>query len=279
MALYLPDHNGLFLDCPETGGEIVAATLRDALGIRVEDVGYQHSHKDLVGPLRSREQPATFALVRHPVSWYASYWEHQAQDRRAGGGSAAAESEPHWHPNWRLDRMHDGLNFEEFIRTATAASDRLYELFDWYTGLGTRDEVDVIGKYETVITDLIRFLELIGVPYEGPALRALAPASTDVEEPPAPWTTELRALVIAAESRCLQDYGYDENEPISGPAGTPAIRAPIPPTARYEAKPWQPLATASRRRPVGAAPAESSASHSLAATFRHLRRRLRRGSV
>jgi hypothetical protein len=213
MAVYLPEHNALFIYAPHTGAESVVAALRDPLRIAVEQVGFEHSHKDLVGTLRRATEPVTFTLVRHPLAWYSDYWAAKRRQRSARRAPVYTEPERPWYPTWPFDRDFGDGDFAAFIRAATAEPDRLYELFRWYTGLGTHDVVDVIGKQETATADLRRFLDAVGVPPD-PALppAPLAPAS-GATDAGATWTPELRELVLAAEARFLTEYGYDEPGP------------------------------------------------------------------
>src|ERR1044072_6917434 len=110
MALYLPDQNALFLHLPRTGGRFVAKTLQETLGLNVREVGYEHSHKDAIGLVRFRKQPYTFAFVRHPVSWYASYWRSKVA--RKGKHWSIAAPDTLWHPAWPIDPILGSDDFD-----------------------------------------------------------------------------------------------------------------------------------------------------------------------
>jgi len=160
-----------------------------------------------------------------------------------------------WHPNWGLDPSCGSDDFATFIVKATAQPDRLYEMFRWYTGLDTRDRADLIGKQETLIDDLARFLDAIGAPYDKAAMLAAQPVNVARSSgPTADWTPELKQLVLNAEARCLTDYGYDEDGPRSGPLGVPAPRAARPaPVFVGPARPHAPLERPAGRRARAAA--------------------------
>jgi len=231
VGLYLPDHNALFIHCPKTGGSFITKVLTETLGLRAEQVGYKHSHKDLVGSLRIEKNPLTFTLVRHPLSWYASYWQMKLRTPKDGSAWYYWQPDTAWHPNWGLDPSCGSEDFARFITNATAQPDRLHEMFRWYTGIGTRDRADMIGKQETLSADLALFLDTIGVEYEKPALLEAKPVNVArANAPTAKWTAELTERVLSAEARCLLDYGYDERGPLPGPLGVPAARSrdPLP---------------------------------------------------
>jgi len=235
MALYLLDYNALFVHCPKTGGSFVVQTLKNTLKLNVRQVGYKHSHKDLVGPIRFRKQPYTFTIVRHPVSWYGSYW--QMKMRRPAIGKRSWEYwQPNtlWHPNWEIDPKYGDDDFAEFIRKVTTRKNYLHDMYRWYTGLGTYDPVDQIGKQETLTEDLVKFLDTIGADYDKDLLLSAPPINAasgenantrSARQTRALWTPELEALVLEAEQRTLLDYGYSENGIKPGPDGDPAPRS------------------------------------------------------
>jgi hypothetical protein len=225
MALYLPDYNALFVHCPKTGGSFVVQTLKDKLELNVRQVGYKHSHKDLVGPIRHRKKPYTFTLVRHPVTWYGSYWQMKMRAPVDGKHWYNWQPGTLWHPNWEIDPRYGDDDFARFIEKVTTRTNYLHDMYRLYTGLGTYDTVDQIGKQETLTEDLITFLDTIGADYDKDLLLAAQPINKAFGEKKAQWTPELEALVLEAEQRTLLDYGYDVKGLKSGPDAEPAPRS------------------------------------------------------
>lgn len=225
MALYLPDYNALFVHCPKTGGTFVVKTLKNTLALNVRQIGYKHSHKDLVGPIRFRKRPYTFTIVRHPVSWYESYW--QMKMRRPAHRRRWDYWQPDalWHPLWEIDPAYGDDDFTGFIKKVTTRKNFIHDMYRWYTGLGTYDPVDQIGKKETLTEDLITFLDTIGADYNRNLLLNAPPINKAWGEKKAVWTPELEELVLEAEKRTLLDYGYAEKAIKPGPDGEPAPRS------------------------------------------------------
>jgi len=98
-------------------------------------------------------------------------------------------------------------------------------MYRTYTGLGTYDPVDQIGKQETLTQDLTKFLETIGADFDKDLLLNALPINQQQGEKKAVWTPELEALVCEAEQRTLLDYGYDAKGIMPGPDGEPAPRS------------------------------------------------------
>lgn len=208
MALYLPEHNALFVHAPKTGGTYVTRVLTHLLPVKVREVGYKHSHKDLVGPIRFRKRPYTFSFVRHPLTWYSSYW--QMKMRRAQHWHFW-QPKSLWHPNWEIDPAMGSDDFSQWIRNVSSRPNFLHDMYRHYTGRGTRDEVDFVGKQERLDDDLLRVFDTLGIACDRQALEEFGRVNVGRSEAKPEYTEELRDLILASEADTIRAYGYTDD--------------------------------------------------------------------
>jgi len=201
VALYLPDHNLLLLLTPYTNSNLLSRAVRETLALRVEKVGRTYAHKDLIGTLRHEHRPYTVAFVRHPLDWYASFWHAKTDPEPTWG---IADRSGLWHPTWPLEERCADETFAGFVAKATDPGGFLTELFRLYTGRGTPDEIDHIGRAETMLDDLCVALDTTGVRHDR---KALAYLDVDTSQR-ADYTPALKAMVAHAERDAFAIYGY-----------------------------------------------------------------------
>lgn len=149
MAIYFPNSNSLFLLVPKTG----TVWLQNAL----KNNGVYHivlGPKELRGhgylALYGRGFNKIGAIVRHPVSWHASYWSYRNSKNS------------NWDDRWEIDRLCSDTIFESYVAKITKLlpqfTSNLYEKF-----VGPESHpIDFIGKQESLADDLCKFLNLCG---------------------------------------------------------------------------------------------------------------------
>lgn len=190
MAVVLD--KAIFLHIPKTGGEWVRQVLWDA-GLETErlDPGKQ-KHVDLVW-FRQHSQydrPFRFAFVRHPLSWYRSFWAFQELRKWR------PIPEVSLHPSRRLPYLEFlawvSLNRKGFLG-------RLYEKYT--------DGIEFVGRSEHLRCDLALALGLAGI--EVPLrLIQIMPLINISLTLPGRSDKAMEDQVMEAEAEVCAKYGY-----------------------------------------------------------------------
>lgn len=224
MALLLP--HSIFIHVPKTGGSWVRKAIAHA-GIPHTELLCRRSTRlgSLLFPAANGKRSwnhncthdglrdidpgdrFTFGFVRHPLSFYQSYWRHKI---RIG-----------WDTENRFDRLNQAPDFSTFVENTLA--------FRWLNGMEFSIEgiysgclehsgrtVDFIGKQESLVEDLIRALRLAGEAFDEQKLYSttVENSTEDDEElrrrsifPP-----NLEARVLERERETLRKYNYDARQ-------------------------------------------------------------------
>ena len=183
----------VFLHIPKTGGTWVTNYFRDS-GMLREEIKVQHplgkvylAHANGL-ELQQSDLPK-FCFVRHPLTWYRSYWQMKhfnVPDRSQG----------------YIDTAVDQL-FHEFIKTIT--TDRpgfLSEYFAEYT-----DYCLHVGKQETLREDLNEILSLLEIDFDKDTL--FHRKSENVIPTIQKYSWELAMEIMKTEKEIVDKYGYD----------------------------------------------------------------------
>lgn len=189
------DH-AVFLDVPNTGGTWVKAAVANAR-IRFDEYLVDGDiHGDLsYCPYRDR---FIFAFVREPLSLYKAYWRLKIKEgwdeRRPFDVECAA-------PTFRAF-------VENVLRREPAWCTRMFEN---YVGPPER-EISFIGRYESLVDDLVGALQLCGATFDECALRATPPVSVSgVPRELTACSVELADRVRLSEQGAIRRFGYDES--------------------------------------------------------------------
>jgi hypothetical protein len=227
MALILKG-NAIFLHVPKTGGTWVSKILEEC-GLLEDTIGAKHADIDRIfSPIAnsgrklaqyylkkrlgrvSRERPLMFCFVRHPLSWYESYFRFMsaaAQNWRAWGDENDINL---WHPNAMLNGT-EAPDFNQFVRNVIRKRPGyVTEMYGWYT----RPPVDFIGKQENLYDDLIQVLSMLNVPFDEQFIRNY-PRQNVSSKPAKPleWDPNLREELYKLEYAGIYRYGYLEPVP------------------------------------------------------------------
>jgi hypothetical protein len=201
MSQHLIKANALFLHIPKTGGSWVESVMQrlgiDAVNPKtLRTASWRHCLRhQFLESFRS-----SFAFVRHPVSWYESWWKFQAQ--------TWVRWEPGvWHPQRGLERCASD-DFNEFIHLCIehepAYVSRMYE---WYIGPPGVQYVNRVGRHESLADDLVEILRSLGYEPDEAVLRIHAPANVSAKKCGDPiWDPQLKRRILELEAPALKRF-------------------------------------------------------------------------
>lgn len=223
MALILKG-GAVFLHVPKTGGNWVTAALRDA-GLVSGSLGHKHATMDrLLAPMNHHKsslrahfrisrikraltpKPFMFCFVRHPLTWYESWFKYMSQPSRNWRSWGDENDLFDWHPNAVLNDCGSD-DFNQFVRNVIAKRPGyVTELFGDYA----RSQIDFVGKQESLREDLIAVLQRLDLKFDVDFFMNY----TEVGVSPAPgksieWNPALRRETLEIERNALRRYGYE----------------------------------------------------------------------
>jgi hypothetical protein len=199
-SLLLP--RSRFLHVPKTGGNWVSAVLQDL---------FPHAQRMAKKHATRRTAPGaerfTFAFVRHPLTWYQSYFAY----KQCRG----------WHPKNDWDLRVQADLFEDFVRRALDETPGHYsQRVRWFVGR-PGEEIDFVGRFERLRSDLIRALELAGEEFDRQRiLSAPAVNTSDYRRYPAEYSAELARQVLEVEREVIERFYADSEESVGREAVT-----------------------------------------------------------
>jgi hypothetical protein len=206
MAVRLP--KSIYIHLMKTGGWSV----RDALNqmrLNCGEIGRGHDPASLL-PLPAKNRPFTFVFIRHPLSWYRSYWAYRMQ--------AAWQVHPKQPiTGWQtfgavLDHECRADDFETWMRNVLAYVPEgfLSRIYRIYT-----EGVDFVGKIESFQDDFCRALTLAGEKFSPKIIQSLPRRNiTSARFTAAATLPKLLAeKVMATESYVIKRWGYNSIPP------------------------------------------------------------------
>jgi hypothetical protein len=192
----------LFLHAPKTGGTWVTVAL-EAVGISYERIWTRlgagnRGHPTLLESATFTDR-FTFAFVRHPLDLYRSFW---ADNMRVG-----------WPPNrpfYDLRSDHFPTYVDRILRQHPGFfSEHLEE----FTG-PPEAQIAFVGRYESLVDDLVRALSLAGEEFDEARLRAIPPANrNDYARHHATYDRALADRVVESEQQAIQRWYAGDPRP------------------------------------------------------------------
>lgn len=141
-----------------------------------------------------------FTFVRHPLSWYESWWKYQA-------GSWLRFEVPRWHPQRILERCADD-DFSQFIHKCLEQEPAyVTRMYEWYLGPPGQNRFDFVGKTESLRDDLSKVLQQLGYEFDHTEIEKSRPVLVSGKRLGDPvWEPGLKARVLALESPSIRRF-------------------------------------------------------------------------
>ena len=249
MAIHLAKPNALFLHIPKTGG----CWVKRALAVVTETREWTRQEVDAValsddpdyapgtiamGHCNLHYCPgnfaAVFAFVRHPVTWYESWFAcHQRYGQAAAGPWPELRPVPErWgDSDWPTNRLPTGMasfhavlddcqvaSFPGFVRRCLEYRpgfvSRMYEHYlGGHNGEGPPrsdsvrcdgDNLYFTGRQESLAGDLAATLTLLGL--DGDKVRDVPPVNVSARPPEIKWDAGVLREIIAAEKPAIDRF-------------------------------------------------------------------------
>jgi hypothetical protein len=141
----------------------------------------------------------TFAFVRHPLDLYRSRFAANAKD------------------GWPMNRFLHDARSEDFAGFVDQVLERhpgfAGQHFAQFTG-PLEAEISFVGRYETLVDDLVRALDEAGEDYDRDALRTFAPDNrSDYDQFTASYDLALAERVVESERGAIERWYPDDPLP------------------------------------------------------------------
>lgn len=208
--------NAVFLHMPKCGGTFVTNCLRAAkddhgMPLMFRAVPYTAHFTLAEHPPNWVQGKFVFTFVRHPVTWYASFWAHRGRrlneegrldyevdlERELLGGLSWFTANVGV-PLWRLWTP----SFDEWVRLVT----------NQYPGILSRmfaeftKGCDFVGRQESLRSDLAKVIRKTGEPEDVLHVEQFPPENVSPNVPVV--SPKTRRWIEAAEAEAMKRWGY-----------------------------------------------------------------------
>lgn len=182
----------MILHIPKCGGVWVASAIQSVTNIKWQPYRLQH---DDMSAMQHPDVLHTLVFVRHPVTWYRSYWRYRMQQNLVGPWPSFDQ------PPKVIDACGDP-NFDTFIENCLNRCpgyvSKMFEKFG---------SANIIGQQESLKYDLIDALTAVGESFNEYQImeHPRQNTSTSVQ---VKWSPRLWDRMLDAESGAMEKYGY-----------------------------------------------------------------------
>ena len=181
----------IFLHIPKTGGTWITNYFKETnmdhgdgqLGL------HAHINGKVIRAMKDPIDDVVFCFVRHPLTWYRSYWQMKKDlvSKRHGGWIDTIVDQP----------------FHDFIKTVIEMEPGyLTSFFEGYT-----ERSRLIGKQESLREDLDDILRLLSIKYDRHHL--FEKPKENSQAPYATYSHRLAKLLMDSEKDLITKYNYN----------------------------------------------------------------------
>lgn len=185
MAVHIP--GAIFLHIPKTGGTFIRNYFRET-NLMLSEIGHEHANGQVIRELVDPTEDVVFCFVRHPLTWYRSYWQMRQDhpEDRTGGP---------------IDELVD-QSFNEFIKSV------INKYPGYLTGFfnGYVSRCRMVGRQESLREDLNCILTMMRIPYNKQYLFNRPVDNTT--EPTEKYTIQLATEVLISEIELIKKFNY-----------------------------------------------------------------------
>jgi hypothetical protein len=202
MAVRLP--HSIYIHLMKTGGWTVRTVLARA-GLHLGEIGREHDPACLL-QVREDISPFAFVFIRHPLTWYRSYWAFRMQTEWS---TSTGQQITGWQTYGSiLDHECRSNDFEKWICNILDYMPEgfLSRVYRIYT-----ERVNFVGRVEYFNNDLSQALTLAGEEFSLLDFKNIPKCNvTDAKYvASARMSQHLAEKVMIAESYIVQKWGYD----------------------------------------------------------------------